>query len=145
MARSRVELFEQIRKDRRVEGLLDPGTGRPPSCGPGGRCGRRWRRRCRRRGRPARRGPARPSIPYVQVIDGWLVADKDVPRKQRHTARRVWQRLVAEHGATVSEVTVSRHVARRRAELGLDQAEVGCRRSICRAPRLKRISVSSTR
>ena len=47
-----------------------------------------------------------------------------MPRKQRHTARRVWQRLVAEHGASVSEVTVSRYVARRRAELGLDRVEV---------------------
>ena len=45
-------------------------------------------------------------------------------RKQRHTARRVWQRLVAEHGATLAEVTVSRHVARRKAELGLDRVEV---------------------
>ena len=47
-----------------------------------------------------------------------------VPRKERHTARRVWQRLVAEHGATVAEVTVSRYVARLRAELGLDNTEV---------------------
>jgi len=47
-----------------------------------------------------------------------------VPRKQRHTARRIWQRLVAEHGATLAEVTVSRYVARRRAELGLDRVEV---------------------
>ena len=52
------------------------------------------------------------------------MADRDVPRKQRHTARRVWQRLVAEHGASVAEVTVSRYVARRRAELGLDTIEV---------------------
>jgi transposase len=58
------------------------------------------------------------------VIDAWLVADKDVPRKQRHTARRVWQRLVAEHGATLSEVTVSRYVARRRVELDLVHTEV---------------------
>jgi hypothetical protein len=36
----------------------------------------------------------------------------------------VWQRLVAEHGATVSEVTVSRYVALRRVELGLDSVEV---------------------
>ena len=44
---------------------------------------------------------ARPAIdPCATVIDGWLLADQDVPRKQRHTARRVWQRLVAEHGAT---------------------------------------------
>jgi transposase len=60
----------------------------------------------------------------VQVIDEWLLADRDVPAKQRHTARRVWQRLVAEHGASVAEVTVSRYVAARRAELGLDKAEV---------------------
>ena len=67
----------------------------------------------------------RPAIgPYVQVIDGWLLADRDAPRKQRHTARRAWQRLVAEHGATLAEVTVSRYVARRRAELGLDRVEV---------------------
>lgn len=58
------------------------------------------------------------------MVDGWLLADKDAPRKQRHTARRVWQRLVAEHGATVSEVTVSRYVAARKRELGLDRVEV---------------------
>ena len=33
------------------------------------------------------------------------------PRKQRHTARRVWQRLVDEHHATVGESTVRRYVA----------------------------------
>ncbi len=36
----------------------------------------------------------------------------------------MWQRLVAEHGAACSEVSVSRYVARRRAELGLDRVEV---------------------
>jgi hypothetical protein len=67
----------------------------------------------------------RPAIDaYVGIIDGWLLADRDVPRKQRHTARRVWQRLVAEHGASLAEVTVSRYVAHRRAELGLDKVEV---------------------
>jgi transposase len=71
---------------------------------------------------PARRRPA--IDPFAAVIDSWLRADQDAPRKQRHTARRVWQRLVAEHGATVSEVTVSRYVARRRVELGLVQREV---------------------
>jgi transposase len=69
--------------------------------------------------------PARPAIDgYASVIDAWLLSDRDVPRKQRHTARRVWQRLVAEHGATLSEVTVSRYVARRKAELCLDRVEV---------------------
>jgi hypothetical protein len=59
-----------------------------------------------------------------RIVDGWLVADRDVPKKQRHTARRVRQRLVAEHGAACSEITVSRYVARRRVKLGLKHVEV---------------------
>jgi len=58
------------------------------------------------------------------VIDAWLIADKEVHRKQRHTARRVWQRLVAEQSAVVSEMTVSRYVARRRVELEMVKVEV---------------------
>lgn len=123
MARSRVELFEQIRRDHRVEklsirALADRhrvhrrtvrealGNAIPPP----------------RKTYPPRPRPAVEA--YVEIIDGWLLGDQDVPRKQRHTARRVWQRLVAEHGASLSEVTVSRHVARRRVELGLDRVEV---------------------
>ena len=123
MARSRVELFEQIRKDRRVEGssireLADR---------------HRVHRRTVRQALTSAVPPPRKSYPprpglaidaYAPVIDGWLLADRQVPRKQRHTARRIWQRLVAEHGAAVSEVTVSRYVARRRAELGVDHVEV---------------------
>jgi hypothetical protein len=58
------------------------------------------------------------------VIDGWLIDDRDAPNKQRHTARGVWQRLVAEHQATLAEVTVSRYVAHRRVELGIQEREV---------------------
>ena len=121
--RSRVELFEKIRRDRRREGLSireladRHGTHRrtvrqaledavPPP----------------RKSYPARPRPAIDE--WVSVIDAWLIAEKDAPRKQRHTARRIWQRLVAEHGATCAEVTVSRYVARRRVELGLDHQEV---------------------
>lgn len=123
MARSRVELFEAIRRDARREGLsirelaarhqVHRRTVRqaladavPPA----------------RKVYPAREKPA--IGPWTEVIDGWLVADRQAPRKQRHTARRVWQRLVAEHGASLSEVTVSRYVTGRRRELGLDRVEV---------------------
>jgi len=116
-------LFEQIRKDRRVEGssireLADRHH-----------VHRRTVRQALKSAVPPPRRPyaqrPRPAIgPYARVIDGWLLADREVPHKQRHTARRVWQRLVAEHGASVSEVTVSRYVARRRAELGLQHVEV---------------------
>ena len=75
-----------------------------------------------RKAYPPRRRPA--TDPWAELIDGWLVADQDVPRKQRHTARRVWQRLVGEHGAVLAEVTVSRYVARRRVELGIVEREV---------------------
>jgi len=53
------------------------------------------------------------------LIDGWLTADREAPRKQRYTAKRVWRRLVDEHGVDVAERTVRDHVRRRRRELGL--------------------------
>ena len=98
MARSRVELFEQIRRDWRAGGHRS-GSWRSGIMCTGGRCGRRWPARCRRRGRRTPQRPRPAMDPYTQMIDEWLLADRDVPRKQRHTARRVWQRLVAEHGA----------------------------------------------
>lgn len=123
MVRSRVELFEEIRVDHRREGLsirelatrfkVHRRTVRqalacatPPP-----------RKEYSSRGRPA-------IEPWKDVIDGWLIADAAAPKKQQHTARRVWQRLVAEHGADVSEVSVSRYVAVRRRELGLARVEV---------------------
>jgi transposase len=118
-----VELFEQIRRDRRdgqlsIRELADKH-----------RVHRRTVREALANAIPPPRKtyPPRPrpaTEPYVEIIDAWLIGDRDVPRKQRHTARRVWQRLVAEHGATLAEVTVSRYVARRKVELGLGRAEV---------------------
>jgi len=35
---------------------------------------------------------------FIPIIDQWLEADRAVPRKQRHTARRVFDRLRDEHG-----------------------------------------------
>jgi hypothetical protein len=139
-----VELFEQIRKDRRVEGssvreLADR---------------HRVHRRTVRQALESAVPPPRKAYPprprpaidaYAGVIDAWLLADKEVPRKQRHTARRVWQRLVAEHGATCSEVSVSRYVARRRAELGSTMRTSRCRRRTRPARRRRSTSGSSTR
>ena len=54
-----------------------------------------------------------------EFIDAILQADQQAPRKQRHTAQRIWQRIGQERpGATVSASTVRRYVRRRRAELG---------------------------
>lgn len=62
---------------------------------------------------PPRKTPERPAPKmdeWKPIIEGWLEEDQKWPRKQRHTARRVWQRLVAEHGADVGESTVRRYV-----------------------------------
>ena len=76
---------------------------------------------------PPKRAPQSRPAPklgaYLAVIDGWIDEDRAAPRKQRHTARRMWQRLVEEHGANVSERQVGRYVRRRRRELG-DVGEV---------------------
>ncbi len=65
--------------------------------------------------KPAPPRPAPALDPWKPTIEQWLEQDKTAPRKQRHTARRVWQRLVEEYGADVGESTVRRYVAERRA------------------------------
>ena len=62
--------------------------------------------------------------PWVDMIDSWLLDDQSRPKKQRHTATRVWRRLVEEHGAKVAQRTVSKYVAERRSELNLARKEV---------------------
>lgn len=51
------------------------------------------------------------------MIRTWVTADQVLPKKQRHTARRIWQRLVDGYGAELGESTVSSYVAQLRREL----------------------------
>lgn len=114
---SRVEQFEAIRRDHVREDLSIRELARRHGV---------HRRAVRQalesaipppKGRPESR-PAPKLGPYRAIIDGWLEADRDAPRKQRHTARRVWQRLVEEHDAVVSERQVCRYVHDKRRQLG---------------------------
>jgi transposase len=58
--------------------------------------------------------------PLKDAIDRILEADCFAPRKQRHTAHRVWTRLRQEHpDHAIAEPTVRRYVQRRKQELGL--------------------------
>src|ERR1019366_1759579 len=49
--------------------------------------------------------------PFMGVVDAILEDDRKAPAKQRHTARRIFDRLRDEHGYSGSEVTVRRYVA----------------------------------
>ena len=109
--RSRVDLFEEIRRARRD----DPDVSVRELA-------RRFeihRRTVRdalvspvppeRKRYPPRAAPVLDE--WKPIIDRWLIEDRDAPRKQRHTARRIWQRLTDEHGAVVGESTVRAYVA----------------------------------
>jgi len=48
--------------------------------------------------------------PVKPIIDSYLQEDKEAPKKQRHTVRRIYQRLVDEHSFKGSESTVKRYV-----------------------------------
>jgi len=54
------------------------------------------------------------------AIDNWLESDKDKPKKQRHTAHRIYNRLVDEHDYKGGESTVRRYVRLARVILGIE-------------------------
>ena len=120
--KSRVEQFERIRRDHRDEGLSVRALA----------ARHRVHRRTVRQALadavpPAPKAPVRvsPALgPHEATVRGWLVADLDAPRKQRHTARRVWQRLIEEQGAQVAESSVRAMVAALKVEVGLDRRQV---------------------
>ena len=111
---SRVKLFEEIRREHRdgasIRGLADThGVHR-----------RTVRQAIDDAVPPPRKTPEREAPvlgPWKDIVVGWLTDDLEVPRKQRHTAHRVWERLVGEHGAQVGESTVRRFVAQAKTEL----------------------------
>ena len=114
--RSRVKLFEAIRRDHRREELsIRQLAGRH-------RVHRRTVRQALASAVPPPRKTrvfAAPVLdPVKPLIDAMLRQDLDAPKKQRHTARRVLARLVDEHQVTaISYPTVRDYVARRRPEI----------------------------
>ncbi|SEB29881.1 Transposase [Rhodococcus koreensis] len=115
-----MEQFERIRRDARDEGMSIRALADK----------HRVHRRTVRQALadatpPTRKTPVREAPVlgrYEATIRRWLVEDLDAPRKQRHTARRVWQRLIDEEGASVAESSVRALVARLRTEISPGQS-----------------------
>lgn len=113
---SRVELFATIRRDARIEGLSIRALAKRHNVHR-----RTIRQALDSAEPPARKPPARSSPkldPYKPAIDTMLRSDLDAPRKQRHTATRILNRLIDEHAAAgLSYSTVRDYVRVRRAEI----------------------------
>jgi len=114
--KSKVELFAAIRRDSRVEGLSVRALADKYNVH------RRTVREALSGAWPAPRKkppPRRSRLdPFKPAVDAMLRADLDAPAKQRHTVRRIFDRLVAEHDMEgVSYSTVCDYVAWRRPQL----------------------------
>lgn len=125
---SRVELFAQIRRDRRLDPLVSQRA-----------LAKRYRVARRTVGAalasampaPRKALPPRASQlePAMGWIDGMLREDVTAPRKQRHTARRIFERLRDEYGFDmVSYSTVRNYVRKRRPQIKAQ--ELGDRRVV---------------
>lgn len=108
-----VELYAKVRHAVRIEGLskravarrfgIDPRTvdkmlefSVPPGY---------------RRSKP----PVKPKLgPFIGIIDAILAEDKDRPKKQQHTSKRIFERLRDEHGYSGGITIVKDYVALRR-------------------------------
>jgi transposase len=116
--RAKVELYEQIRREYEFGVGSVIGVARKLGVH------RRMVREAVRNAVPAQRKkterPAVKMAPAAALIDSILESDRKAPRKQRHTARRIFDRIRAElPGCSPAERTVRQYVERRRRELGL--------------------------
>ena len=117
----KVEQFELMRRDFEREGLSVRAI-----AGKYGVHRRKVREAIELSVPPERKVPAR-ACPVLTVevkdfVEAILTNDKKAPRKQRHTAHRIWQRIRDELGGAVAESTMRAYIAERRRELGIGQA-----------------------
>lgn len=118
--KSKVELFAAIRRDSRSEGLSVRALARKYEV---------HRRRVREAltsawPEPRKKLPPRKSRldPFKPAVDQMLRVDLDAPRKQVHTVRRVFDRLVAEYEMEgISYATVADYVRWRRPAIRVEE------------------------
>jgi hypothetical protein len=129
--RAKVELFEQIRREYEFGVGSIKGVARKLGVH------RRMVRQALADAQPPERKPSRRERPVmgplISYIDAILEADRTAPRKQRHTAHRIFERILAEvPDGKVAEVTIRQYVRERKRELGWSHARPACRRATSR-------------
>src|ERR1039458_6306949 len=94
-----VELYGRVRYAVRIEGLSERAAARRFGIDP--RTVNKMMKFSVPPGYVRKKPPATPKLdPFIPVIDRILADDKSWPKKQQHTAKRVFERLRDEYGFT---------------------------------------------
>src|ERR1700755_1509318 len=94
-----VELYAKVRYAVRIEGLSERAAARRFGLDP--RTVNKMMKFSVPPGYVRKKPPAKPRLdPFMAVIDSILRDDQSRPKKQHHTAKRIFERLRDEHGFT---------------------------------------------
>ena len=105
-----VDLYRQVRHAVRIEGLSERAAARRFGIDP--RTVKKMMKFSVPPGYVRQKPPAKPKLdPFIGVIDHILIDDKSRPKKQRHTAKRIFERLLAEHNFAGGITIVKDYVA----------------------------------
>ena len=120
---AKVRLFEQMRRE------YEHGVGTVKGVAKKFGVHRRLVRQALEKSLPPERKRPERSSPKVKIVKGFieeiLKEDKRAPRKQRHTAHRIFGRIGEQYPEhSIGESTVRRYVSNRKQELGLKAGEV---------------------
>src|SRR5712671_5359102 len=105
-----VELYGRVRYAVRIEGLSERAAARGFGLDP--RTVNKMMKFSVPPGYVRKKAPAKPKLDrFIPVIDSIFRDDKSRPKKQRHTAKRIFERLRDEHGFTGGITIVKDYVA----------------------------------
>src|SRR5262245_15382365 len=105
-----VELYARVRYAVQVEGLSERAAARRFGIDP--RPVAKMMRFSVPPGYRRTKPPVKPKLgAFIAIIDGILAEDKRRPKKQQHTAKRIFERLRDEHGFTGGITIVKEYVA----------------------------------